>query len=50
MPTNNSILTNALIAKEALVQLENQMVLGNLVHRNRTSKRGPMWTMTSSCA
>lgn len=29
----NTILTNALIAKEALIQLENQMVLGNLVHR-----------------
>ena len=29
----NSILTNSLIAKEALIQLENQMVLGNLVHR-----------------
>ena len=30
---SNSILTNSLIAKEALIQLENQMVLGNLVHR-----------------
>jgi hypothetical protein len=30
---SNTILTNAIIAKEALVQLENQMVLGNLVHR-----------------
>src|SRR6185312_6369013 len=30
---SNTILTNSIIAKEALVQLENEMVLGNLVHR-----------------
>lgn len=30
---SNTILTNSIIAKEALVQLENEMVLGNLVYR-----------------
>lgn len=34
---SNTILTNALIAKEALVQLENEMVLGNLVYRANES-------------
>jgi hypothetical protein len=30
---SNTVLTNTIIAQEALMVLENEMVLGNLVHR-----------------
>lgn len=35
---SNAILTNTIIAKEALMQLENEMVLGNLVYRDYESE------------
>src|ERR1043166_375524 len=33
MTMSNTILSNSVIAKEALMLLENELVLGNLVHR-----------------